>query len=178
MVWNALLTSGISSLPTRGAWIEMGFARRSSPEASSLPTRGAWIEMFGCRSSTASNLSLPTRGAWIEITCIFSCVAPLLMSLPTRGAWIEIIRYTFGSLSGYSRSPHGERGLKYHTYVLINGVYSRSPHGERGLKSLIGWLATEVAPGRSPHGERGLKCAMPYLHWWTFVVAPHTGSVD
>ena len=56
-----------------------------------------------------------------------------------------------------SRSPHGERGLKYVT-KLDREMASRrrSPHGERGLKS-----ARERHPlgrqGRSPHGERGLK---------------------
>ena len=32
------------------------------------------------------------------------------------------------------RSPHGERGLKYHVLVLPHVVDGRSPHGERGLK--------------------------------------------
>ena len=34
----------------------------------------------------------------------------------------------------FSRSPHGERGLKYHVLVLPHVVDGRSPHGERGLK--------------------------------------------
>ena len=37
-----------------------------------------------------------------------------------------------------SRSPHGERGLKYKWDVVPTGSHvSRSPHGERGLKSVI-----------------------------------------
>ena len=37
---------------------------------------------------------------------------------------------------GVSRSPHGERGLKFKTYCnkWPEGT-GRSPHGERGLKS-------------------------------------------
>ena len=59
------------------------------------------------------------------------------VSLPPRGAWIEInIGYCF-SVSGFSRSPHGERGLKFLSVFPIQ------------LQSA----------GRSPHGERGLKCA-------------------
>ena len=33
-----------------------------------------------------------------------------------------------------SRSPHGERGLKYQVADLPFDVLGRSPHGERGLK--------------------------------------------
>ena len=33
-----------------------------------------------------------------------------------------------------SRSPHGERGLKFNPLVLDYWIASRSPHGERGLK--------------------------------------------
>ena len=33
-----------------------------------------------------------------------------------------------------SRSPHGERGLKFCCIVFELAVLSRSPHGERGLK--------------------------------------------
>ena len=59
-------------------------------------------------------------------------------------------------LESYSRSPHGERGLKsknYESYALRKG---RSPHGERGLKcgKIVKFV---VRSGRSPHGERGLK---------------------
>ena len=33
-----------------------------------------------------------------------------------------------------SRSPHGERGLKYRSEGQGAGIGGRSPHGERGLK--------------------------------------------
>ena len=55
-----------------------------------------------------------------------------------------------------SRSPHGERGLKYGLAVGIDVV----------CESLSSWRAwIEIGPtsrltvpsGRSPHGERGLK---------------------
>ena len=39
------LKSLLRSLPTRGAWIEIGFGGNSPFAAASLPTRGAWIEI-------------------------------------------------------------------------------------------------------------------------------------
>ena len=86
----------------------------------------------------------------------------------------------------WSRSPHGERGLKFkiltswagllsrslptrgawieifteHGYVI--GLMGRSPHGERGLK----WGALSLVLytlRRSPHGERGLKSYLMVL---------------
>ena len=79
------------------------------------------------------------------------------------------------------RSPHGERGLKYHDLLwrrisdrmslssrrawieilvfvkLFHSLQSRSPHGERGLKLFCLIIHLQSASGRSPHGERGLK---------------------
>ena len=56
-----------------------------------------------------------------------------------------------------SRSPHGERGLKFWCPIpLMLRWKGRSPHGERGLKLKDANLS-EKGIGRSPHGERGLK---------------------
>ena len=57
-----------------------------------------------------------------------------------------------------SRSPHGERGLKYNILSKNICTFSRSPHGERGLKSGIEISKEDSGISRSPHGERGLKC--------------------
>ena len=55
------------------------------------------------------------------------------------------------------RSPHGERGLKYHREHRARIQQAgRSPHGERGLKYRLDFLV-ELRGSRSPHGERGLK---------------------
>ena len=43
----------------------------------------------------------------------FFCV--LLLSLPARGAWIEIIYGNTEKTTFNSRSPQGERGLKYYS---------------------------------------------------------------
>ena len=68
-------------------------------------------------------------------------------SLPARGAWIEMTAEAcIHTNRNYSRSPHGERGLKF---ILPSRSHSggsgRSPHGERGLK----W-------------RRGVKCKPAY----------------
>ena len=41
-------------------------------------------------------------------------------SLPSRGAWIEIAKPKAASRWTSSRSPHGERGLKYAAKVDLN----------------------------------------------------------
>ncbi len=85
------------------------------------------------------------------------------------------------ALTGESRSPHGERGLKSDAVLRNCNELGRSPHGERGLKSnrLVwdkwkelslpprgAWIEIGNQPWpftshncRSPHGERGLKSA-------------------
>ena len=57
-------------------------------------------------------MSLPTRGAWIEINPVRIWLSTTA-SLPTRGAWIEIVQSEIAGGTRISRSPHGERGLKY-----------------------------------------------------------------
>ena len=63
-----LISNCITSLPVRGAWIEMLSQIYSLPSQSSLPVRGAWIEIVPRPSVTpCSPWSLPVRGAWIEM---------------------------------------------------------------------------------------------------------------
>ena len=100
-----------------------------------------------------------------------------------------------------SRSPHGERGLKYLQAVPVRFADKTS------LPSRGAWIEIHeiYLPGyqphrRSPHGERGLKCrwdgqlrrlvlSLPSRGAWIeicatviisppFFVAPLTGSVD
>ena len=82
----------LGSLPSRGAWIEIGMWRlvnldidTVAPLAGSvdrncgsgtcgpdrgpsLPSRGAWIEIYRKRLSFTAKPSLPSRGAWIEMS--------------------------------------------------------------------------------------------------------------
>ena len=80
--------------------------------------------------------SLSSWRAWIEIGISrYSIIWH--RSLSSWRAWIEMIVTCRKPESLASRSPHGERGLKYrlhHGQVWIAG--GRSPHGERGLKSV------------------------------------------
>ena len=59
--------------------------------ATSLPVRGAWIEIWRKTLCADSVLSLPVRGAWIEIPRLYVAVWALV-SLPVRGAWIEMCK--------------------------------------------------------------------------------------
>ena len=57
----------MTSLPARGAWIEIDGSKSDRSGAWSLPARGAWIEITVGVGRSMENGSLPARGAWIEI---------------------------------------------------------------------------------------------------------------
>ena len=59
--------------------------------SSSLPVRGAWVEMAKIRLSGTSTQSLPVRGAWVEISGFLPLYNLFISSLPVRGAWVEIL---------------------------------------------------------------------------------------
>ena len=64
------------------------------------------------------------------------CITPNAPSLPVRGAWVEISFAEMLTSEKKSRSPCGERGLKYELKEkLCEELQGRSPCGERGLKS-------------------------------------------
>ena len=44
----------------------------------------------------------------------------VIQSLPAWGAWIEMLCYVDGRYFVVSRSPHGERGLKF---LKVGGVW-------------------------------------------------------
>ena len=66
--WESLKES--TSLPVRGAWIEMMPNVCDFTFALSLPVRGAWIEMDWSGFTRSREMSLPVRGAWIEILAL------------------------------------------------------------------------------------------------------------
>ena len=70
-------------------WLPWASAARGR---SSLPVRGAWVEM-PCVPCIVAGLiwSLPVRGAWVEMGAFRVPAAPRVMSLPVRGAWVEIL---------------------------------------------------------------------------------------
>ena len=71
-------------------------------------------------------MSLPARGAWIEIPS-FVYVFIRYSSLPARGAWIEIGEPAVVLDKDLSRSPQGERGLKYRKYYGHNTTVRVAP---------------------------------------------------
>ena len=96
----------------RGAWIEIAFSPGFARRLTSLPVRGAWIEMlqeylytillfsrspcgerglkfYPRKRVGQASKSLPVRGAWIEIVSKKS-PQKAIWSLPVRGAWIEM----------------------------------------------------------------------------------------
>ena len=105
------------------------------PESVSLSSWRAWIEIFlwcccQCPSSRSPHgerglkylqslgqaqicASLSSWRAWIEIE-LCRRYARMRKSLSSWRAWIEISSARAISLRPSSRSPHGERGLKYH----------------------------------------------------------------
>ena len=100
-------------------------------------------------------------------------------SLPLRGAWIEIHSGQDDGERVGSRSPCGERGLKFNIGVEddMQELDSRSPCGERGLKLplyRIQWSPPRSLPLRGAWIEiQGLK-----LNIIIGGVAPLAGSVD
>ena len=76
-----------------------------------------------------------------------------------------------------SRSPHGERGLKFFGAYRDEYYCRRSPHGERGLKYIFAdFYSSEIKslPARGAWIEIWKGCK----EIWANVVAPRTGSVD
>ena len=122
-------------------------------------------------------------------------------SLPPRGAWIEISRSQGLGHPRLSRSPHGERGLKFHALeYTMDWEESLPPRGAwieiakiRLTVSASGgslpprgaWIEIQRSvagerskQSRSPHGERGLKLLVRCGAITRLRVAPPTGSVD
>ena len=129
---------------------------------------------------TPRDVSLSSWRAWIEIPNGLMGGGFTVASLSSWRAWIEIKPQHRRSRHSWSRSPHGERGLKWtrrpicriehrslsswrawieiRTRAVIQRpvIQGRSPHGERGLKCNVR-DSYRTATRRSPHGERGLK---------------------
>ena len=169
----------LSSLPSRGAWIEICRAAwRTVAGWSSLPSRGAWIEiqLGRCRGQRAGGRS-PHGERGLKCTEVRFMKEGVTVSLPSRGAWIEMLLRLRSMGERWSRSPHGERGLKFGQ--LVQMVKSCGSLPSRGA-----WI--EMARSNSPPPllmslpSRGAWIEMGF--WTLFampaLVAPLTGSVD
>ncbi len=78
------------------------------------------LKLYDEASINGFDRSLPSRGAWIEIALAVRAATPIKTSLPSRGAWIEIQSVNNSTLTGYGRSPRGERGLKSFFVVILS----------------------------------------------------------
>ena len=141
---NNQLRTFHQSLSSRRAWIEIqnclfffGF-----PKVALLTESVDWNKNSGCQLCEPIK-SLSSRRAWIEIDLELPIKArnekvALLtesvdwnisdywivnnhqQSLSSRRAWIEISSNPLGGVTTSSRSPHGERGLKYYHNKLVH----------------------------------------------------------
>ena len=59
---HLLVSDAETSLPSRGAWIEMAEKLERYDYKTSLPSRGAWIEMRAATASVAAGLRRSPRG--------------------------------------------------------------------------------------------------------------------
>ena len=78
-------------------------------------------------------------------------------SLPARGAWIEIENEFTVAGPGCSRSPRGERGLKYRLHAYTTTIQRSLPARGAWIEILPVAQAVSRLARRSPRGERGLK---------------------
>ena len=77
-----------------------------------------------------------------------------------------------------SRSPHGERGLKYELKIISLVGLASLPTRGAWIEIRAQGPKGETGASRSPHGERGLKSYKDEQVPPQGYVAPHTGSVD
>ena len=82
-----------TSLPIRGAWIEIYLLGAFVADWGSLPIRGAWIEILCCVITVMANVSRsPSGERGLKSRPVRRARRGKLQSLPIRGAWIEIVR--------------------------------------------------------------------------------------
>ena len=87
----------------------------SSPSSGllSLPARGAWIEItLSNLSITQSAQSLPARGAWIEMYYVPYLCEVCHRRSPHGERGLKCRLFSIVNWLSFGRSPHGERGLK------------------------------------------------------------------
>ena len=105
----------------------------SIPHLTSLPSRGVWIEIHTNRKKHYFQASLPSRGVWIEMDCRIPNTNGRWSRSPRGECGLKCSgRRT--CKSRLRRSPRGECGLKCFAQPLKLSHNRRSPRGECGLK--------------------------------------------
>ena len=142
---------------------------------SSLPARGAWIEIWlrtmvghmsicrsphgerGLKSSHSHDFSVPSRRS-----------PHGERGLKTNGS--------SNCLPATSRSPHGERGLKFTQRIFDDNIkLRRSPHGERGLKCCIQIICNNTWESLPARGA-WIEIQMTFRHYLTNQSLPARGA--
>ena len=144
----------------------------------SLPSRGAWIEIGDDSKIASTKISRSPHGERGLKSALGCSYPPTTTSLPSRGAWIEICSCRRQKPPGPGRSPHGERGLKFLPFGSSSGLAASLPSRGAWIEIAVGTAMTAVGGSRSPHGERGLKSDFIQRVVSSDSVAPLTGSVD
>ena len=101
----------------------------------SLSPRRAWIEIFWTVAGATGAASLSPRRAWIEILVTVERLKKL-SSLSPRRAWIEIQLGGKIKAGRMSRSPHGERGLKFNVHQ-VSSSFSGSLSSRRAWIEML-----------------------------------------
>ena len=78
---------------------------------SSLPVRGAWVEISAEEAVEAAVGRSPCGERGLKLSDVQNAVGSIA-SLPVRGAWVEIDKHAARTSGCAGRSPCGERGLK------------------------------------------------------------------
>ena len=142
---------------------------------SSLPARGAWIEIWlrtmvghmsicrsphgerGLKSSHSHDFSVPSRRS-----------PHGERGLKSNGS--------SNCLPATSRSPHGERGLKFTQRIFDDNIkLRRSPHGERGLKCCIQIICNNTWESLPARGA-WIEIQMTFRHYLTNQSLPARGA--
>ena len=110
--------------------------------------------------------SLPSRGAWIEILLVGHVVL-ILWSLPARGAWIEIAADHEPVYIDSSRSPQGERGLKYESGAYNSFLFGSLPARGAWIEIRSGKYTRAVVPSLPARGAWIEICPPSgWCRWW------------
>ena len=75
-----------------------------------------------------------------------------------------------------SRSPHGERGLKYKIILLKDFLVASLPTRGAWIEIIPSAERATDYYSRSPHGERGLKCIVTILTVFLAASLPTRGA--
>ena len=123
----ALLTESVD-------WNAIRDDLESSANVVALLTESVDWNLALAQTCVEQSRSLSSRRAWIEMCSIFAVMYNICVALLTESVDWNTCEVNRLCTDG-SRSPHGERGLKW-GYIWPRRIrkLSRSPHGERGLK--------------------------------------------